>query len=188
MKWLPKERRNPFIFAVLVTAVVLAGIYFGLINRQNATLSSLAQARKSAGEKLKSMQSAIKNSDEISGQLAGTAQVLSRAEQEMASGDYYSWTYAMIRIFKQQYKVEIPEVSHPEVMDEDLYSQFPYKQIRFKIAGKAYYHDLGRFVADFENTYPHARIVNLIIEPATGGGEKLSFRMDIIELIKPNAV
>ena len=188
MKWLPKDRRNPFIIVVLVTAAVLAGIYLGLINRQDAMLANLAAARKSAGEKLQSMESTIKNADMTSNQLATTSQRLALAEQEMASGDFYSWTYGTIRQFKQQYKVEIPEISHPEVSDEDLFAKFPYKQLRFKIVGTGYYHDLGKFVADFENTYPHARIENLIIEPASGGGEKLNFRMDIIELVKPNAV
>jgi hypothetical protein len=105
----------------------------------------------------------------------------------MASGDLYSWTYGTIRLFKQQYKVEIPEIGHPEVGDADLFATFPYKQLRFSINGKAYFHDLGKFVADFENAFPHARVVNLAIEPANGEGEKLSFRMDIVELIKSNA-
>ena len=68
--------------------------------------------------------------------------------------------------------------------------QFPYKQIRVNINGTAYYHDLGKFIADFENTFPHIRIVNLTIEPvntADPGNEKLSFRMDIVALVKPNS-
>ena len=71
----------------------------------------------------------------------------------------------------------------------DLLPSFPYKQIQFTINGTAYYHDLGKFIADFENNFPHARMVNLVIEPASGAdssNEKLSFRMDIIALVKPN--
>jgi hypothetical protein len=68
----------------------------------------------------------------------------------------------------------------------DLFTAFPYKQIRFTINGKAYYHDLGKFIADFENNFPHARVVNLVIDSASSDGEKLSFRMDIIVLVKPS--
>jgi hypothetical protein len=161
-------------------------ICFGLIRSQNATLSGLADSRRAAGNKLQSMEGTIKNADVTSGQVTDTTYALSSAEADMASGDLYSWTYGTIRLFKQQYKVEIPEIGHPEVGDVDLFSSFPYKQLRFSINGKAYYHDLGKFVADFENAFPHVRVVNLIIEPAAGEGEKLSFRMEIIALLKPN--
>jgi Tfp pilus assembly protein PilO len=186
MKWLPREKRNAFIIVVLVTAAILAVICFGLIHSQNDMLSGIADARKSAGNKLSEMESTIKNADLTDNQLAEVTNQLSHAQEDMASGDLYSWTYGTMRLFKQQYKVEIPDIGHPGVGDVDLLSSFPYKQLRFSINGKAYYHDLGKFVADFENAFPHARIVNLAIESG-GDTEELSFRMDIIALVKPNA-
>ena len=187
MKWLPREKRNAFIIVVLITAATLALIYFGLIHSQNAMLAALAGSRKSEGNKLLDMETAIKNADMTNKALEDAMFALSRAEADMASGDLYSWTYGTMRLFKQQYKVEIPDVGHPTVSDVDLLPTFPYKQIRFSINGKAYYHDLGKFVADFENAFPHARVVNLVIEPAGIETEQLSFRMDIIALVKPNA-
>lgn len=187
MKWLPKDRRNPFFIVVLSTAAVLAIIFFGLIRSQNATLSSLANSHREATAKLQSMDSTIKNADLTASQLADTMASLADAEADMASGDLYSWTYTSMRQFKQPYKVEIPEIGHPEVSDVDMFTAFPYKQIRFTLQGTAFYHDLGKFIADFENAYPHARVENLSIEPVAGAGEKLSFRMQIVELLKPNA-
>jgi hypothetical protein len=109
----------------------------------------------------------------------------------MASGDLYSWTYDTIRHFKQSYRVEIPEVGHPTIGESDLLPSFPYKQIQFSIIGTVYYHDLGKFVADFENAFPHSRMIHLVVEPAAGpdsnsNNEKLSFKMEIITLVKPN--
>jgi hypothetical protein len=186
MKWLPKEKRNPFIAVVISTAAVLALIYFGLIRVQYDSLSKVAQDKKTAGDKLQTVESTIKSADSTAAKLADVTSTLSRAEDDMASGDLYSWTYSTIRLFKQQYKVEIPDIGPPSVGDVDLIPSFPYKQLRFTVNGTAYYHDLGKFIADFENTFPHARVVNLVIEPITGGGEELSFRMDIIALIKNN--
>ena len=66
---------------------------------------------------------------------------------------------------------------------------FPYKQIRFRSSARGYYHDMGKFVADFENKFPHCRVLNLQAD-CTGtppsGGEKLNFRMEIAALVKPN--
>jgi hypothetical protein len=68
---------------------------------------------------------------------------------------------------------------------------FPYKQASITVLGTAHYHDLGRFVADFENQFPHIRLLNLSVEvapaPAPGQVEMLSFKVEIVTLVKPNA-
>jgi hypothetical protein len=186
MKWLPRDKRNLFIIVVASTVVIVGLLYFGLIGMQFSSLSKVAADRKIAADKLLGIENTIKNADSTATGLADVTYTLSRAEEDMASGDLYSWTYSTMRLFKQQYKVEIPEVSHPSVSDVDMFPTFPYKQLRFTINGTAYYHDLGKFIADFENAFPHARVVNLVAEPMSGESEKLSFRMDIVALIKPN--
>jgi hypothetical protein len=186
MKWLPREKRNPFIFVVLIAAMLLALICFGLIGSQRATLITIADQQKAAKKKLQLYEDTIKSTDAMEQKLNDTTYALSRAEEDMAAGDLYSWTINAMRPFKQQaYKVEISDIGHPsEPVPADLLPAFPYKQIRFTINGKAFYHDLGKFVADFENAFPHARVVNLIIDSAGGEGEKLVFRMDIIVPVK----
>jgi Tfp pilus assembly protein PilO len=187
MNWLPKERRNLFIIVVMMTVAVLALIYFSLISSQHGTLSKIAANRQTAQNKIEEIEKTIKNSRLTASQLDDLTLDLSHAETDMASGDLYSWTYATIRQFKQPYKVEIPEIGPPKVGEVELLPAFPYKQITFSVTGKAFYHDLGKFVADFENAFPHARLVDLNITPSVGNGEQLSFSMDIIALVKPNA-
>jgi hypothetical protein len=186
MKWLPKDKRNSFFAVVGITAVALALVYFGLIQSQNASLLRVASDRKIAQDKLSTMEKSIKNASVISKDLGEETYALSRAEEDMASGDLYSWTYGTIRLFKQQYKVEIPDIGHPVMGNVDLFSDFPYKQLRFSINGTAYYHDLGKFISDFENAFPHARVLNLVIDPVGADNEKLSFRLEIAALIKSN--
>jgi hypothetical protein len=190
MKRLSREKRNQLITVIVATLVVLALIGFGLIQPQYESLSKIAKARKAADTKLQSIKHAITNSEAIANELATTTEALTRAEADMASGDFYSWTYDTIRRFKQSYRVEIPEVGHPTTAESDILPSFPYKQIQFVINGTVFYHDLGKFAADFENSFPHSRIIRLIVEPAPaadGGGEKLSFKMEIITLIRPNS-
>ena len=187
MKWLPKEKQNPFIIVVLGTAIILAVIGYSLIGTQNTALSQLEASRKKASDRLESMEKTIKNADQNKSDLEAASNDLAEAEKDLATGDYYSWTYDTMRRFKQPYKLEILDIGHPSVGDVDLLATFPYKQIRFSVNGRGYYHDLGRFLADFENTFPHARVVNLIIDPAGTDNEKLSFRMEIIFLVKSNA-
>jgi hypothetical protein len=58
------------------------------------------------------------------------------------------------------------------------------------VAGSAQFHDLGRFLADLENQFPHVRLLNLSLDVSapspTVEPETLSFKMDIVTLAKPN--
>jgi hypothetical protein len=189
MKRLSREKRNQLITVIFVTLTILALIGFSLIRPQYDSLSKIATARKAADTKLQSIKHAITNSAAIATEWDETNSALAYAEEDMASGDLYSWTYDTIRHFKQSYKVEIPEVGHPTIGESDLLPSFPYKQIQFAINGTVYYHDLGKFIADYENGFPHSRMVRLVVEPAPSpdsNSEKLSFRMEIITLVKPN--
>jgi hypothetical protein len=187
MKWLPKERRIPFIIVVLSTMVGLALIYLGLISAQHATLSKVAANRQTANSKFQEIEKAIKNSALTARELAAVTAELAGAEADMASGDLYSWTYGTMRQFKQPYRVELSEIAAPKAGEVELLPAFPYTQITFNISGKAFYHDLGKFLADFENAFPHARLVNLNITPVGADSEQLSFNVDVIALVKPNA-
>jgi Tfp pilus assembly protein PilO len=185
---LPKEKRNQLVLAVIGTVGVLALMWFNLISPKQAALLEVAPAKNIAENKLKDIQNAIKHADTIASGLTNVTQVFSRAEDDMASGDLYSWIYDTIRVFKTPYRVDIPEVSRPEVSDVNLLPSFPFKQVKFTVNGTAYYHDLGKFIADFENKFPHVRVVDLTIQPALTSGtndEKLSFKMDVIALVKP---
>ena len=188
MKRLSKEKRNQLIIVFAAILAVLGLIYFGLIQRQYGSIARIAKDKRVANTKLLAIKTTITNVVAITKELDESSATLEQTESDMATGDLYSWTYDTIRRFRQSYKVEIPEVGHPAVGDMNLLPNFPYKQIRFGVSGMAYYHDLGKFIADFENHFPHARLVNLTIEPIPGAenSEKLAFRMEIIALVKSN--
>lgn len=190
MSKLPKEKRDQLVLVIISTLAALTAIYFALIRPQYATIARIQNDTKTAQSKLLDIESTIKKADATTSALFDIGDTLSHAEEDMASGDTYAWTFDTIRHFKTSYKVGDPTVGQPVTGEVDLLANFPYKQLKFNISGTAYYHDLGDFIAHFENNFPHTRMVNLTIDPGGGSGddaEKLSFRMDIIALIKPNA-
>ncbi|MGA9777770.1 MAG: hypothetical protein ACLPRE_03685 [Limisphaerales bacterium] len=183
---LPKDKRNQLVLVLVCTLGVIGLMWSELIQPRYSALAQIVASQNVAEAKLGGIQTAINHASNTATELTNVTRTLSEAESDMASGDLYSWTYNTMRLFKSQYQVDIPEIGHPDVGPVDLFSSFPFKQVKFTITGTAYYHDLGKFIADFENTYPHIRVVNLQIQPsdATDGAEKLSFRMDIIALVK----
>jgi Tfp pilus assembly protein PilO len=187
---LPKEKRNQLILVVLVTFIAISGLGFGLINFQKENLGRLAIRKTTAETKLAQMEDAVKNTARIQSDLAEAKQTLSQLESDIApSGDLYSWLISTIRSFKVPYKVEIPQYSQiGPTTETTMLPGFPYKQASMTVAGKAHFHDLGRFVADFENRFPHIRIQNLALDVDGNPQEveMLAFRMDIVTLVKPN--
>jgi hypothetical protein len=188
---IPKEKRNQLLLVAIITGAVMVLIGLTFINPQLQTLSKIKANKRAAQAKLQQINDTIKHMDAAESELAAVSNALSHAEEDMASGDIYSWTYDTIRRFKVPYQVDIPQIGQPELSDVDLLPNFPYKQVKFTVNGTAYYHDFGKFIAAFENTFPHIRIVNLTMDPVPSGPdgstEKLSFRMDIVALIKSNS-
>lgn len=188
---LPKAKRNQLIVVVALTVVVLGGLGFGLIRWQYANLQLLADKQQVAEKKLARVADAIKRADQIQAEYDAKSKLLAEQEEGMASGGGLSWIVNMLRTFKLSYTVDIPQISQPtSPSDVNLLPKFPYKQVTFRVGGTAYYHDFGRFVADFENHFPHIRVMNLTVEPAAsvgpGENEKLAFSMDIDILVKSN--
>lgn len=190
MNKLSKEKRNQLTLVVLFVALALAGLWYGFVRSQRDGLRGLEGRKSTAQKKLTEMENTIKNSQRLDSELAGATQELSRLEDDMASGDLYAWMVNTIRQFKLPYRVDIPQFSTIVVADMNMFPKFPYKQVTMTISGTAYYHELSRFIADFENHFPYMRVQNVDIEPAqsstSADAEKLSFKMDIISLVKPN--
>jgi hypothetical protein len=151
-----------------------------------------------AREKVTNAKRRIEKEKQIQAELDLAGQGLKTIEDEMASGDLYSWLIVTLNKFRIPYTntVEIPNFSRETVAEVLLLPSFPYKAATFTIRGTAYYHDLGSFVADFENTFLHIRLLNLEMEPlglpnsgavraSPDEEEKLSFKMEIVTLIKP---
>jgi Tfp pilus assembly protein PilO len=198
MNKLLKEKRDRIILVVLGTVFLIAGVWFGLIKSQRGTLEKYTRDSLQAQEKVTNAKRRIEKEKQIQAELDLAGQELKTIEDGMASGDLYSWLIVTLNKFRIPYKnrVEIPNFSRETIAEVLVIPNFPYKAATFTIRGTAYYHDLGRFVADFENTFLHTRLLNLELEPLglpnlgavranPDEEEKLTFKMDIVTLIKP---
>jgi len=189
MKRLPPAKRNQLIGVIAATLGLICLVYFMLISPQNDKNREQAVKIGQETTKLQQYETAIKQKEATKNALEDLNQQLSHSEADIASGDLYAWTVDTIRGFKTGYRVDIPTIGQPSQSDCDLIGDFPYKQIRFSLSGTAYYHDLGKFISDFENKFTHCRVLNLSLDPVSDsptGSERLNFRVDIVALVKPN--
>jgi Tfp pilus assembly protein PilO len=190
MKRLSPDKRNKLIMVLLGTFAVIGAIYFLLIEPQNAENQKVAGKIVSEQARLEQIEKTIKTADLTAQTAATNAVLLKAAEKDVASGDLFAWTYDTMRRFKSDYPLDIPTISQPTVSEVDLIPNFPYKQIKFSLVGTGYYHDIGKFIADLENKFPHMRVDNLTIDSGggpNGASEKLSFRIEVAALVKSNS-
>ncbi len=192
MNKISPEKRKQLVLACLLLVGVLAGLFYGVLRPQYRTWQALAGKRDAARQKLDQFKHAIDTADQVEAEVAELGQRLGAIEEDMATGDLYSWAIDTIRKFRLGYKVDIPQFGQIDgPKDMPMLPQFPYKQASLGISGTAYFYDLGKFIADFENQFPYMRLVNLSVESAgpaatTIDREKLSFRMEMAALVKPS--
>lgn len=192
MTKLPKEKRDRLILLSSGTVILLAVIYFFLIGREYRAIAGYRAKTSAARKELLDREAAIKRQDLTQRDLREATSDLSQAETDVAVGDPNAWIYQTIRNFNARHdQVHISLMSQSVVGNVDLLPHFPYRQLKVTVTGTAYYHDLGEFIADFENTYPHTRILNLSLAPVVSSNtdgatnsEKLTFSMDLVALVK----
>jgi hypothetical protein len=188
---LPREKRNQLIGVIVGTLAIIAGIYFLLIQHQNQSLIHLAQKKVEVQTNQRRILDMVHHASQIETVLNSAKKEFADAEADIASGDLYSWVINTLRAFKSKHKVNIPQFNPIGATTEvNLLPNFPYKQATLSLAGTAHFHDFGYFLADLENQFPHIRVLNLNLElnqsPAAGDQETVSFRLDIVTLVKTN--
>jgi hypothetical protein len=192
MNKLSKEKRNQLIMIALGTAGVIAALWFLVIGAQRDKISDINGKIAGTTAQIEKMQQVRKAADKIASQLTECQARLVQAEAAMPSGDWYLWINNTLRKFNvPSYRVDIPVIGAPVASTMNLLPNFPYNQLSVLVNGTAYYDDLGKFLADFENRFPCMRIQNLNLEPGYGPNaddrEKLTFHMEIISLTRVNS-
>jgi len=194
IKKLSADKRNKLIMVAAATVVIAVGLWFTLIESQNATISKLATRNAEEKQKLDNARKLLATKAEIDRRLEKLSTKLTSIEQEMVKGDMYDWVIQTVKTFKGPYRerIDIPNFSREVLGEIQMFPKFPYRSALYNIRGTAYYHDLGRFLADFENRFPFIRVQNLELEPAsnssataTEDAEKLAFKFELVALVSP---
>jgi hypothetical protein len=187
MNKISKEKRNQLALTVVIILLIATGLYSGLIRFQQARLRDLGLEKLKADRKSNQINETTRSSVKIEADLVEVSKQLAIRENDMAADDLYASMINLIRNFKEPYQVDIKQFTSKGMADMNLFPKYPYKQFTVSLVGSAYYHDIGKFIADFENRFRSTRILNLDLVPETSQDkEKLIFRMDIVSLVKPS--
>lgn len=192
MSKLPKEKRDKIILITMGTAVACAALWFLLINTQMGVLRNVGKEAEKSREQLARGETTLKTKVAVERQFTEASAVLKQRELVMASpNDMYFWLIQTVNGFRANHKVEIPQFGREMPSEVGSFAKFPYRAALFNVRGTAYYHDFGKFLADFENAFPYIRVQNIDLEPAANDAsgearEKLGFKIELLTLVRPN--
>ena len=196
MSKITKDKRNKIILIAVGTVVVAGALWFLLLSAQRGMLAKAKIEANKNREQLEAGQRTVKSQAVIKQDFEEASQALRRRELVMAPpNDMYLWHIETLNQFRTGYKVEIPQFGRELMAEVGVLPKFPYAAAIFNVRGTAHFHEFGKFLADFENAHPCVRVQNITLEPATGDNlataearEKLSFKMELLTLVRPNAL
>lgn len=197
IKQLSNEKKQHLGLVLVGTVVALAVIFFLVIRPANAGITKLKGDLEAAEKKYNDAAKLVRSAEVEEAKLAARETQLSAIESSMVSGDQNLWIRLTYEKFRTQapYKVEIPNFPPPAVGNMDMIPEFPYKAATYRVSGTGFYHDLGKFLSDFENFFPFIRVLNLEITPEDEQGtlntgddrERLRFSFELNTLMRPTA-
>jgi len=191
MNKLSKDKQQKLVIVGFATVLVLAGLWYALLAPQHGKLVEIAKKTAEAETKLADGVRLTATAQAAEADLERVSTKLKAIESSMPSGDMYAWFIQTIERFRLPYRVDLPQKSKEVMGEVGLLPKFPYRAATFTVRGGAYFHDFGKFLSDFENTFPYMRVQNLELEanPASATNpedrEKLSFKMEIVSLVSP---
>lgn len=189
MNKLSKAKKQQIALVLLAAATIMAGLWMFVIKSQYQRLEAIAKKTAAMQEKVNKGEMLLKKADQVEADLEADAKALEEIENGMASGDIYLWLINTVNRFNASQKVTLVDFPRETVGEVGLLPKFPYKAATFPVRGTGYFHDIGRFLADFENSFPYVRIQNLDLTPAgkstADDAEKLNFKFEIVALVKP---
>lgn len=194
MNKLSKEKQTQLAMVAIGTLVVLVGLYFAVVKSRQKELADTAKKTADTRQKVEQAEKTQKSAATLEADLETSSTQLKAIEDSMAQNDLYAWMITKINDFTRTENVSIPNIDREIKGDVGSVPNFPYQAATFTVRGTGYFHDIGKFVADFENAFPFFRLQNLEITPGvTPMGttttaetkEKLDFKLQIVALIKP---
>ena len=211
MNKLPREKRDKIILIAVGTLALCAAFWYFAITAQQAALDKYADSIREAQEKIFKAELQINRAASRQLELAALREQIAQAEARMIPVEQVTgnkWLFDTLVNFIAQHKHDVrpTSLSNDPVVGKQflLLPKFAYTAAAYDLEMQGYFHAFGRFLADFENSFPYINIQKLqlwpLATPSAGIGpstdvqdellgsaerEQLKIAMKVVVLFKP---
>jgi hypothetical protein len=192
---LDPAKRQRLVWLAGATVLILVALWTGVIRVQQQALLRRHDQIMRIQQDLNLSRQGAAQADGYRAELRQGLDQRAVAEATLPQGDLYRWIIKTMNGFLERHpRVDVTSYSPPETGDRLTLPRIPYSTANFSLAGTAFYHDFGRFLADLENSLPQLRIRRLSLD-AIGARtqnledrERLNFVLEFSSLVRPTVV
>jgi Tfp pilus assembly protein PilO len=195
MNKISKDKRDKLILTIIGVVGVLSVLYFLVITDQKDEIAQLQSKITAMRSKKDTAERLNKRTAEVDANLAAQKKILAQKQSEMPRpGQDHAWFLNLMEERRRKYNLEVDDIKTPDAIEAGILPKFPFRAQALSVAMIGNYYDFGRFLADFENSFPYMRIQSLKIVPevraatrpgeSAEAGDKLRFTYKVIALVK----
>ncbi len=178
MSKMSKDKRDKLILVIIAGVGVVSVLYFLVITDQKDELNSLGLKVDALRAKIVSSEKTHKRQVAVQENLDLQRKILTEKQEEMPRpGQDQRWFLNMMEDRRNRFGLEFGDYKSPDIIYPGILPEFEFSAISFPVIWLGAYADFGRFLADFENSFPYMRVelTSISVEPrlATGGLEPL---------------
>jgi hypothetical protein len=183
LKSLPKDKLQKLILVLIVTLIGVGATINFYVAKQftelhakreviNKLVTQLTEAQKAVKEELSN--TALR--DQLHTFVAGQ-------EQHAVEGDAFSWVVREMSLLAERHPVQVTSVNPGGLTTHATKTQYQIYSTRLEVSGS--YDDLGKFISDWENTFPTSSIHSMTIVMADPGKARCRVNFEGMMLVRP---
>src|SRR3954466_1234849 len=195
MNKISKDKRDKLILICIGVVGIIAVLYFFVLTDMKDEQATLGIKVTSLRDKTDKSERILKRQAELQARLEELRAELDKRQEYMPRPTQdHVWFIKLIEDRRAKYNLDIADIRLPEPWDPGVLPKFPFKGVSFNVTLIGHYTDFGRFLADFENSFPYMRVQLMNVSPevqqqppgavttAADDGGKLRFNFRVISL------
>jgi hypothetical protein len=205
MNKLTKDKKDRLVMTAVMCSFATLVVYVFVISPQRAEIKQSEEKLASGLDLRDTSLRWMRMAPTVRSNLFSKRGDLSESENTMAPVGKFNWFYNTLETFRSAHNVRLVDITRePEIGPVGVLPKFGYETATFGVKFNATYHDFGKFLAEFENTFPQMRVQDLkmgvdpqgalgetnevvVGAPAGKNSELLAITMKVVTLIKPSA-
>jgi Tfp pilus assembly protein PilO len=172
MNKLPKEKRDKIVLICVGAFLLCALLWYFLISSQNESIDKYRASILDLQSKVHRAEMLSKRAALVASELAKVQSEITEAEAEMIPIEQLSgnkWLLDTLTAFinDRRHAIRIVHITKDAVAGKQflLLPKFAYSGAAYDVELRGYYHDFGKFLADFENHFPYMNVQQLQMWP-----------------------